>query len=171
MSHTNTELRNIIQDHFAKDNKRMSNLTKATKDILMDIIEKHNIDFVAPKPKEREKKEKLDTTNHPFKLGTFDYTYEWDDDNGAWGGRFTTVRYTITKITKCFITVEYNDRPGSPHGKIINKKYKIDHNNYNGWFFTIGEVYCKREVSFNKSINVEYQYAHFIIKKIWNRYH
>ena len=174
MSHTNTELRNIIQDHFAKDKKRMSNLSKCVNFQLIEIIEKYNIELPEPVKKERkkiEKKEKLDTTNHPFKLGRFDYTYEWDDDNGAWGGRFTTVRYTITKITKCFITVEYNDRPGSPHGKIINKKYKIDHNNYNGWFFTIGEVYCKREVPFNKSINAGHTTAYFIIKKIWNRYH
>ena len=168
MPHTNTELRNIIQEHFAKDNKRLTNLTTATKDRLMGIINKHNIELTEPKKIVKTFNWILDTTNHPFKLGRFNYTY---DDNGAWGGRFTTVRYTITKITKCFITVEYNDRPDSPHGKIINKKYKIDYNNYNGWFFTIGEVYCKREVPFNKSINAGHTTAYFIIKKIWNRYH
>ena len=155
MSHTNTELRNIIKNHFSSQGKRMSNLTQAKTGILMGIINKHNIELTEPKKKECKKIENtLDTTNHPFKLGTFDYTYEWDDDNGAYGGRFTTVRYTITKITKYFVTVEYNDRPNSVYGKIINKKYKIDHNNYNGWFFSIGEVYCKTEVPFNKSINI-----------------
>lgn len=170
MSHTNTELRNIIQNHFKKENKKMTNLTKATKDILMGIINKHNIELTEPKKKDRkkiEKKETLDTSNHPFKLGTFDYTYEWDDDNGAWGGRFTTVRYTITKITKCFITVEYVDY----NGFNTEQPCKIKFAENRGWFFTIGSIHCKKEISFNKSINVEHQYTHFIIKKIWNRYH
>ena len=98
MPHTNTELRNIIQEHFAKDNKRLTNLTTATKDRLMGIINKHNIELTEPKKIVKTFNWILDTTNHPFKLGRFNYTYEWDDDNGAWGGRFTTVRYTITKI-------------------------------------------------------------------------
>ena len=156
MSHTNTELRNIIKEHFKKDNKMLSNLSTRVKFQLEDIIEKYNI--ILPEPiekKERkkiEKKEKLDTTNHPFKLGTFDYTYEWDDGEGVYGGDFTTITYTITKITKCFVTVEYNDRPNSVYGKIINKKYKIDFSDYLGWFFTIGELHSKKNILFNKSI-------------------
>ena len=171
MSHTNTELRNIIKEHFKKDNKMLSNLSTRVKFQLEDIIEKYNI--ILPEPiekKERkqiEKKEKLDTTNHPFKLGTFDYTYEWDDGEGVYGGDFTTITYTITKITKCFVTVEYNDRPNNQYGKIINKKYKIDFCDYWGWFFTIGELHCKRPIYWDKE-----RYQSFMtFRKIWNRYH
>jgi hypothetical protein len=78
MSHTNTELRNIIKNHFSSQGKSLSNLSKCVNFQLKEIIEKYNI--ILPEPIEKiekkqiEKKEKLDTTNHPFKLGTFDYT-------------------------------------------------------------------------------------------------
>ena len=141
---------------------------------MKEVIEKYNI--ILPEPiekKERkkvEKKEKLDTTNHPFKLGEFEYTYEYDDDQGVYGGCFRTIKYTITKITKCFVTVEYNDRPNSEYGKIINKKYKIDFG-FRGWFFTIGEIHCKKNILFNQSINTSHKYSINLIKKVWNKYH
>lgn len=58
MPHTNTELRNIIQDHFAQFDARVSNITKATKDTLMGIINKHNIELTEPKKKEKKEDEK-----------------------------------------------------------------------------------------------------------------
>jgi hypothetical protein len=175
MSHTNTELRNIIKNHFSSKGKKLSNLSKCVNFQLKEIIEKYNI--ILPEPIEKiekkqiEKKEKLDTTNHPFKLGTFDYTYEWDDDQGFYGGNFTTITYTITKITKCFVNVEYNDRPNSVYGKIINKKYKIDFSDYSGWFFTIGGIHSAKKILFKQSINTNHKYSIYLIKKVWNKYH
>ena len=100
-------------------------------------------------------------------MGTYKYTYEFDDDNGGYGDCFRTIEYTITKITKCFVTVEYNDRPNNQYGKIINQKYKIDFSDYRGWFFTIGELHCKRPIYWDK----ERYHSYMIFSKIWNRYH
>lgn len=170
MSHTNTELKNIIKEHFAKQGQRLKNMSKCVNFQLLEIVEKYNIPLPEPVKKERkkiEKKETLDTTNHPFKLGTFNYTYECDDEQGYYGKSVATIKYTITKITKCFVFVEYSE-----WGETTNtKKYKIDYIDYIGWFFTVGELHCKKRIPFNKSINEEHITANWIIKNVWNRYH
>ena len=56
------------------------------------------------------------------------------------------------------------------YGKIINKKYKIDFNDYNGWFFTIGEIHSKKDILFKQSINTNHKYSIYLIKKVWNKY-
>lgn len=50
----NDYLRDIIQKHFAKLNKRVTNLQTANKDKLLDLIGQHNIDIPVPELHEDE---------------------------------------------------------------------------------------------------------------------
>jgi hypothetical protein len=178
MSHTNAELKNAIQDHFAKQGKRLTNLSKCVNFQLLDIIKKYDIELPEPVKKERkkvEKKEKLDTTNHPFRLGEFDYTYEWDDDCGYWGGNFTTIEYKITKITKCFLTIEYVNRKGCIDEKTITKKTKIDFNDRRGWFFTLDSKKITHTKD-TKTIQEKeqermFEWAIYKVRRVWRKYH
>ena len=162
MSFTNIQLRKIINEHFASKGKRMTHINSATKESLMKIVTCHSIELPSV-PEKKKVEKKVEKKEHPFKIGKFEYTYEWDDDIGYYGGNFTTIDYEITKITKCFITASYIYGEGCIGEKIITKKYKIDFREYDGWFFTIDSV----PIYFDK----EFYQMCFKCKKVWNKYH
>ena len=64
--YTNDVLRDTIQEHFAKEHKRMTNLVKATKDKLIEIIKKYEI----PLPEMPQKQKKIVNNDEAFA-----YTY------------------------------------------------------------------------------------------------
>ncbi len=176
MAFTNSELRQIITDHFAKDNKRMTNISKISKHELLDIINKYSIELPEPKKKEKKKVENINTTDNPFKLGEFEYTYEWDDDNGCYGGCYSTFKYKITKITKCFITIVYYEFNGGVDHR-HEQKCKIKFSDYTGWFFEYGNF--KRRIPFKKDqktiqeleYELQYNRALYLTKGVWMKYH
>jgi hypothetical protein len=121
MSFTNPQLRMIIQEHFAKENKKMSNISKATKKRLEDIIDKYKISLPTPEKKEIEQ---IDATNHLFKLGEFVYRYKHYGETCAGCAEYECwvwVFIKITRITKCFITFEYKrEHFGDPVGQKVS---------------------------------------------------
>ena len=178
MTHTNTELTNIIKRHFAKDGKRLTNISKANKDKLKGIIEKYNIPLPEPEKKERKKpakKEQLDTTMHPFRLGKFEYTYEYDDYQGYYGCNNTPFRYEITKITKCYITIEYVDYNGFNTEQPCRIKFAENR----GWYFEKGTLQDKEEIFMDKYTEtieekeerLEFERAIWKCGCVWNKYH
>jgi hypothetical protein len=119
-SHTNAELRKAIKDHFAKTGRRMNNITTADKQKLNGIIENYNIDLPEPVKKVRKTTASPTPGPHPFKsspLG-FRYNYRYDASQPGWETR--NQDYHITKVSKCFITVEYDH-----FGKFTTKRCKV----------------------------------------------
>ena len=179
MSHTNTELKKAIQEHFAKQGKRMTNLSKCVNYQLLEIIEKYNIELSDPVKKERkkpEKKEKLDTTLHPFRVGEFEYKYKYDDDGQSGNGYgIAYVQYKITKITKCFLTIEQVYRKGCIDEKIITKKCKIDFSEWSGWFFTLDRqqiIHTKDTKTIQeKEQERMFEWAMWKVRRVWRHYH
>jgi len=180
MSHTNTELKNAIKDHFAKQGKRLTNLSKRVNYQLLEIVEKYNIPLPEPEKKEKkkpEKKEKIDTSDHPFRLGNFEYQYKFDDDGqSGYGYGIRTFQYEITKITKCFIEIRYLDCNEYQD----KQKYKIHFDDYEGWYFIPTHAFFyKRHIHFNKdtkTIEEKQQQRKFELaicrcRKVWNKYH
>ncbi len=186
MSHTNAQLKAIINDHFAKQGKRLTNLSKRVNFQLLEIIEKYNIPLPEPEKSEKKKKyekkksenkEKLDTTMHPFRLGKFEYDYQFDDDGQSGDGYgIGTFVYEITKITKCFVEISYVDRNEYQQ----KQKCKINYDELFGWYFMEPNAfYHKRRIHFTKyteSIEErqerrEFELAICKCRKVWNAYH
>jgi hypothetical protein len=178
MSHTNTELKKAIKEHFAKQGKRLTNLSKCVNFQLLDIIEKYNIELPEPVKKERkkpEKKEQLETTNHPFRLGEFEYHYELDEENGCYKKHFSIIQYKITKITKCFLTIEYVYKKGCIDERMITKKCKIDFSDYSGWFFTLDTrmiIHTKDTKTIEEKEQERlFNWAIGKVRRVWRHYH
>ena len=139
--HTNADLREAIKDHFACQCKRMTNISTADKKKLIGIIEKYNIELPELCKKER-KTAAPAPGGHPFIASSmgFRYRYRFDDDGQSGIGYGTRYQdYHITKVSKCFITIEYDKR-----GELITQKCKAQFHaqpwrgeGAGNWYFTL----------------------------------
>ena len=71
-------LYDIIENYCDKNNKRFTNLTKATKQ-LIDLIEKYEMPKIIVKEEEKKVDDK-DKYDNPFKVGEYTYNKKTDCD-------------------------------------------------------------------------------------------
>ena len=131
-SHTNAVLRKAINDHFAEKGSRLTNIATADKKKLNGIIEKYDIELPEPVKKVRKTTASPTSGNHPFKAGVFEYSYQADTDCFIRGKETHTKKYIITKVTKCFITVEYSHKTQKCKAMFREPLYEGD---TGVWFF------------------------------------
>jgi len=95
---TNDFLRNYIQTHFKSKGRRLTNLSKAKKERLLQLFTEYNIPKV---PFANE--DKIDS-KCKFEVGAYTYTYPY-----RWDALLTTnyhLKINIHKITQCYVFLD-----------------------------------------------------------------
>ena len=114
---TTTVLRNMISWHFGKQGKRLSNISKATKPKLLEIVEKYNIDKdeywkemekEEKEEKEEEAQEKIEQDKKEKEKKVFD----------------NKCRIISNLLCKKW----YNEFHKHSHKQVIKKIYELDYN-------------------------------------------
>jgi hypothetical protein len=104
---TNDFLRNYIQTHFKSKGKRLTNLSKAKKEHLLQLFTEYNIPKVPFETVVRPIEDKIDS-KCKFEVGTYTYTYAF-----RWDELLTTnyhLKINIHKITQFYVFLDVSSQ-------------------------------------------------------------
>ncbi len=138
-------LYDIIENYCNKNNKHFTNLSKATKQKLIDLIEKYEMPkiIVKEEPKKIDDKDKY---TNPFKVGEYTYNKKTDCDGDILITCYTINIYKVSKYTVSYTATKYGE----------TKDYKQRKVHY----FSSGDAYVNTE-----KYNSTFYWEYFKLKK------